>query len=82
MKNQEWQDLFNEISSLRYDLQLNSYPQDFIDSAINSKGSSHPNKEEEPLGSVYIPCMNSISEKFIHIGIQYNLRTIFKTKVS
>jgi hypothetical protein len=27
----------------------------FIESVINSKGSSHPNKEEKPLGSMYIP---------------------------
>jgi hypothetical protein len=32
----------------------------FIDSVINSKGSSHPNKEEKPLGSVYVPCVNGI----------------------
>jgi hypothetical protein len=52
---QERQDLFNEISSLRHGLQLNDYPQGFIDSVINAKGISHPNKEEKPLGPMYIP---------------------------
>jgi hypothetical protein len=65
---QEQQDLFNEISSLRHDLQINEYPQGFIDSVINSNGRSFPNKEEKPLGSVYIPCVKGVSEKFKHIG--------------
>jgi hypothetical protein len=55
-------------SSLRHDLQLNSYPQGFIDSVINSEGSSCPNKEERPLGSVYITYMKGVSEKFKGIG--------------
>jgi hypothetical protein len=48
---QELQDLFNEISNLRCDLQLNGYHQGFVDLVINSKGSSHQNKEQKPLGS-------------------------------
>jgi hypothetical protein len=51
---QERQDPFNEISSLRRDLQLNGCSQNFIDSVIISKGSSRPNKEEKHLDSVYI----------------------------
>jgi hypothetical protein len=47
--------LFKETSSLRSDLQLIRYPQGFIDSAINSKDNSRLNKEQKPLGSVYIP---------------------------
>jgi hypothetical protein len=43
---QERHDLLNEFSNLKRDLQLNGYPQDFIESVINSKGSSHPNAEE------------------------------------
>jgi hypothetical protein len=46
----------------------------------NSKGSSHPNTEEKPLGSVYIPYVKGVSEKFKRIGNQYNIRMIFKTK--
>jgi hypothetical protein len=40
---------FNEICSLRRDLQLSGYPQRFIDSLINSKGCSHPNKSKSLL---------------------------------
>jgi hypothetical protein len=65
--------VFNEIDNLRNELQLNGYPH-FIGSVINSKGSSHPDKEEKPPGSVYIPYVNSISEKFKHIGNHYNER--------
>jgi hypothetical protein len=48
--------------------------------SINSKGSSHLNTEEKPLGFVYIPYVKGISEKFRCIGNRYNIRTIFKTK--
>jgi hypothetical protein len=52
---QERQNLDKEISTLRSDLQLNGCPQDLIDSAINSKGTSRLNEEQKPLVSVYIP---------------------------
>jgi hypothetical protein len=42
--------------------------QDFIDSVINYKVSSHLNKEEKPVGSVYIPYVKDVSEKFKPIG--------------
>jgi hypothetical protein len=42
----------HEISSLKHDVQLNSYPQGFFDMVVNSKGSSCQNKEK-PLGSVH-----------------------------
>jgi hypothetical protein len=77
---QERQHLVNEISNLRCDLQLSGYPQGFIDPVINFKGSSRPSEEEKPLGSVYIPYVKGISEKFKCIGNRYNIRTIFKTK--
>jgi hypothetical protein len=77
---QEQQDLFDEIGSLRHDLQLSGYPQGFIDSVINSKDSSHLNKEEKPLGSLCIPYVKGVSEKFKCIGNRYNIRAIFKTK--
>jgi hypothetical protein len=47
---------------------------------INSKGSTHLNKEEKPLGSVYITFVMGVSEKFKHIVNLYNIRTVFKTK--
>jgi hypothetical protein len=76
---QERQDLAEEISNLRSDLQLNGYPQGFIDSVINSKGSCRLNEEQKPLGSVYIPYVRGVSEKFKRIGNRY-IRTIFKTR--
>jgi hypothetical protein len=39
---QERQYLAKEINNLRHDLPLKGYPQSFIDSVINPKGSSHP----------------------------------------
>jgi hypothetical protein len=55
-------------------------PKGLIDLVINSKGSTHLNKEENPLGSVYIPCVKGISESWQRIGNHYNSRNIFKTK--
>jgi hypothetical protein len=66
-------------SNLRHDLQLNGCLQGFIDSVANSKGGS-PNKEEKPLGSVYIPYVKGVSEKLKRIGNRYNIRTIFEIK--
>jgi hypothetical protein len=72
---QERQDLVKEISNLRSDLKLNGYPQSFINSVINSKGISRLNEEQKPLGSVYIPYVKGVSEKFKCIGNRYNIRT-------
>ncbi|PNF25737.1 hypothetical protein B7P43_G14161, partial [Cryptotermes secundus] len=72
---QERQDLVNEISSRRSDLQLNGYSQGFIDSANNSKGSSLLHNEQQPLGSVYIPYAKDVSEKFKRIENRYNIMT-------
>jgi hypothetical protein len=72
--------MLNEISSLRCDLQLNGYPQGFVDSVINSKSNSRPNKEEKPLGSAYMPYVKGVSEKFKRTGTRYSIRTIFRTK--
>jgi hypothetical protein len=77
---QEHQDLCDEIRGLIIDLQLNGYPRGFIDSVINSKGSSRLNKEEKPLGCVYIPYVKGGSEKFKWIAYRFNVRTFFRTK--
>jgi hypothetical protein len=53
--------------------------QGFVDSVINSKGSSRLEKEQNPLGSVCVPYVKGVSE-FKRIGNRYNIRTIFKTK--
>jgi hypothetical protein len=78
--HQERQDLFNEFGNLRHDLELNGYLQGFNDSVSNSKGISHLNKEEKPLGSVYISYVKSVTEKFKRVGNCYNIRMIFQTK--
>jgi hypothetical protein len=43
---QERQDLLVEANNLRRDLQLNGYPQGFINTVVRSKGSSRQKKEE------------------------------------
>jgi hypothetical protein len=68
---QESKDLCNEISSLRSDLKLKGYPRGFIDSVINSKGSSSSSKEQERLDSVYIPYLNGVSENLKRIGNKF-----------
>jgi hypothetical protein len=62
---QKKQDLFNEISNSRRALQLNGYPQGFIDSVIAhyTKGQ---NTKEKPLDST--PYVKDVSEKFKCIG--------------
>jgi hypothetical protein len=72
-------DLCREIGKLRHGFQFSGYPQAFIVSVINSKGSTHPNKKEMPISSVYIPYVKGISEKLKHTG-NYYIRTIFRTK--
>jgi hypothetical protein len=42
----------------------NGYPKQFIDSVLKSRSSSRLEKEEKPLGSVFIPYVKGISEKF------------------
>jgi hypothetical protein len=77
---QESQDLFNAISSLRYDLQLNGYPRGFIDSVLNSMGTSNSSREVKPLDTVHFLYVKGTSEKFKRIGSRYNIRIIFRTK--
>jgi hypothetical protein len=60
---QEQPDIFNETDNMRRDLQHNRYLQHFVDSVINSMGSSHPDKAVNTLGSLYIHYVKSISEK-------------------
>jgi hypothetical protein len=56
---QERQELLNEITGLRRDLQRNGYPIGFTDS-VNSKGSSRLNTEENPSTPLYIPYENGV----------------------
>jgi hypothetical protein len=45
-------------------------------------GSSYVSKEAKLLGSVYVQYVKGDSEKFKHIGNQYNIRMIFRTKLT
>jgi hypothetical protein len=77
---QDQKDLNNEINNMRHELVLNSYPQEFVDSIMKPSRSNHPSSETIYQGTVVIPCVQSVSEKFRHIGNCFHLRTIFKTK--
>jgi hypothetical protein len=77
---QEQEDILKEISNLRSDLQLRGYPDQFTDSVLTSRRNSRPEEEKKPLGSVIIPYMKGISEKYKCIGNHYNIRTVFRTK--
>jgi hypothetical protein len=57
----------------------NGYPQHFIDSIIKS-GRNNPPPDIIPQGTVGIPYVKGISEKFQWIGNRYNIKTVFKTK--
>jgi hypothetical protein len=70
--------LFIDIENLTRDHQLSDFPQGFIDSVNNSKGSRSRSKEERPLAFVYI--LGRVSENFKRIGNRYNIRTIFRPK--
>jgi hypothetical protein len=60
----------------------NGYPRHFIDSVIKSGGNDRPPPDRTPHGTVVIPYVRGISEKFRRIRNRYNIRTIFKTKRS
>jgi hypothetical protein len=47
---------------------------------MNSKVRSCPSREVKPLGSVNIPYMKGVYDKFICLGNLYDIRMIFKTK--
>jgi hypothetical protein len=77
---QERHDLARELSNLKADLQLNGFPQKLTDAVISSTGGNNRSRNEvKPIGSVVIPYVKGISEKFKRIGNHY-IRTIFKTK--
>jgi hypothetical protein len=65
--------------SIYVDLQLSSYHQCFTDSVINSKGTSHLNKEDSPLGYVQIPYVKDVLQK-LKCKANWYIRMIFKTE--
>jgi hypothetical protein len=73
--------LAREVSNLKHDLQLNGFPPKPINTVINNtEGKNRLRNEVKPIGSVVIPYVKGISDKFKRIGNRYNIRTIFKTK--
>jgi hypothetical protein len=77
----ERQDLAQEVNNLKYDLQLNGFPTKLINSVIkNTGGNNRLRNDVKPIGSVVIPYVKGISDKFKRIGNRYNIRTVFKTK--
>jgi hypothetical protein len=72
---QNHKDFNNEIKTIRHDLMLSEYPEEFVDSTRN-----RPSPDTVYQGTVVIPYAKGISEKFRRIGNRFNLRTIFKTK--
>jgi hypothetical protein len=73
--------LAHEVNNFKHDLQLNGFPPKLINTIINNtRGNNQLRNEVKPTGSVVIPSMKGISDKFKRIGNRYNIRTIFKTK--
>jgi hypothetical protein len=76
---QERQDLFNEFSSLRRDLQFNGYPQGFIyNTWLLAARSSE--QRRKPLSSLHIPYVKGVLENLKRTGNRYDIRTILRTK--
>jgi predicted GIY-YIG superfamily endonuclease len=72
--------LAHEVNNLKHDLQLNGFPPKLINTVINNTGGNNRLRNEvKPIGSVVIPYVKGISDKFKRIGNRY-IRTIFKTK--
>lgn len=57
------QNMFNEISNPRCNLQLNGYSQHLTASVINFRSISHMNKEEKHLSCVYPICQGCFRTK-------------------
>jgi hypothetical protein len=79
---QDQKDFNIEIKNIRHDLMLNEYPQEFVDSIMKPSRSNRPSSDIIHQGTVIIPYVKSISEKFRRIVNRFNIRTIFETKRS
>jgi hypothetical protein len=69
-----------ESKNVRHVLMLNEYQQEYFDSIIKPSRRNRPSSDTIYQGTVIIPYVKSISEKFRCIGNRFNVRTIFKTK--
>jgi hypothetical protein len=72
--------LAHEVKNLKHDLQLNGFPQNSSTQSSIIPGKNQLRNDVKPIGSVVIPYVKGISDKFKRNGNLYNIRTIFKTK--
>jgi hypothetical protein len=76
---QDQKDFNKEINNVRHDLILNEYPQEFVGYIMKESRSKRPS-DAVYQGTVIIPYVEDISEKFRRTGNRFNIGTIFKTK--
>jgi hypothetical protein len=69
-----------EIKNIRHDLILNEYPQEFTESIMKPSRNNHPSSDTIYQGTVIIPYVMGIYEKFRCIGNHFNVKTSFKNK--
>jgi hypothetical protein len=71
---QDQQDFLNEVKKIKHELVLSGYPSVSVDSIINGPTTrSRPDTDITPLGTVVIPYIKGVSEKFRQIGNRYNI---------
>jgi hypothetical protein len=76
---QDRHDFLNEARHIKHDLALNGHPSALVNSIISTPTTSPPDIDLTTQGTVVIPYVKGVSEKFRRIGNRYNIRTIFKT---
>jgi hypothetical protein len=59
---------------------LSEYPKEFVDTVLKPPTRNRPSSDRTYQGTVVIPYVKGIAEKFRRIGNRFQLRTIFKTK--
>jgi hypothetical protein len=67
------------MKTIRHDLMLSEYPEEFVDSIIKTSTRNRPSPDTAYQGTVVIPYVMGISEKFRSTENRFNIRTIFKT---
>jgi hypothetical protein len=73
--------LAHEVNNLKHDLKPNGFPPKLMNIVINNTGGNNRLRNKvKPIGSVVIPYVKGISDKFKRIGNRYNIRTNFRTK--
>jgi hypothetical protein len=70
-----------EIKNIKHDLMFNEYPKVLIDCIMKPPRSNRPSSDTIYQGTVIIPYVKGISEKFRWTGNRFNVRTIFKINI-